>query len=205
VAGTTPLPGPVFTTPAAVIEPPPPAPPEPVFADETLAHTVDVGADALSSLPVAEPAPPPEPAPAPQPEPVTAPIAALAPEPEIDFARLAKPAKKADVKHVKVRSSVDIMAELESLRKRATAAPAKSAKKEPSATELILAASRPKRDVHKTVSLAVAPGVLPKSKNLRFTVSFENDDGVVQTQEQKVELGDTADVGSLSVNVKFDI
>src|ERR1051325_218926 len=205
VAGTTPLPGPVFATPAAVIEPPPPAPPEPVFADETLAHTVDVGADALSSLPVAEPAPPPEPAPTPEPEPVTAPIAALAPEPEIDFARLAKPAKKADVKHVKVRSSVDIMAELESLRKRATAAPAKSAKKEPSATELILAASRPKRDVHKTVSLAVAPGVLPKSKNLRFTVSFENDDGVVQTQEQNVELGDTADVGSLSVNVKFDI
>jgi mutual gliding-motility protein MglA len=212
VAGTAPLPAPVFTTPAAVIEPPPPAPlempSEAAFSDSTLAHTADVGADALSSLPVAEPAAPPAPEPEPvvppepAPEPAPAPIAA---EPEIDFARLAKPAKKADVKHVKVRSSVDIMAELESRRKRATAAPAKSTKKEPSATELILAASRPKRDVHKTVSLAVAPGVLPKSKNLRFTVSFENDDGVVQTQEQSVELGDTADVGSLSVNVKFDI
>ena len=209
VAGT--LQTPVFTTPAAVIEPPPAPLPEPVFADETLAHTADVGADALSSLPVAEPAPPP---PAPEPEPVIPPApepeplpepAPIAAEPEIDFARLAKPAKKADVKHVKVRSSVDIMAELESLRKKATAAPAKTTKKAPSATELILAASRPKRDVHKTVSLAVAPGVLPKSKNLRFTVSFENDDGVVQTQEQNVELGDTADVGSLSVNVKFDI
>ena len=118
---------------------------------------------------------------------------------------MAKPSKTAEVKHVKVRTSVDIMAELESLRKRATAAPPKSTKKEMSATELILAASRPKRDVHKTVSLAVAPGVLPKAKKLRFTVSFENDDGVVQTQEQSVELGDTGDVGSLSVNVKFEI
>jgi hypothetical protein len=180
------------------VEPPPPAPPAEVFADSTLANTADVGADALSSLPVAEPEPPPKP-----PEPPPAPAAA--PEPEIDFARTEKPAKKADVKHVKVRSSVDIMAELESLRKRATAAPPKSTKKEPSATELILAASRPKRDVHKHVSLSVAPGVLPKSKNLRLTVSFENEDGVVQTQEQSVELGDTADVGSLSVNVKFEV
>ena len=195
---TAPIPIPVFTTPAAttVIEPPPAppeAPAEAAFADSTLANTVDVGADALSSLPV-EPAPEPEPVAPPPP-----------PEPEIDFARLAKPAKKAEVKHVKVRSSVDIMAELESLRKRATAAPAKSTKREPTATELILAASRPKRDVHKTVNLAVAPGVLPKSKKLRFTVSFENESGVVQTQEQSVELGDTGDVGSLSVNVKFDI
>jgi len=215
VAGTTPLPSaaPVFTTPAAaaavpppqvIVEPPPSpeTPAEAAFTDSTLAHTADVGADALSSLPVAEPAPPPAPPPPPAPEP---PPPAAPPEPEIDFARLAKPAKNAEVKHVKVRTSVDIMAELESLRKRATAAPVKSVKKEPSATELILAASRPKRDMHKTVSLAVAPGVLPKSKNLRFTVSFENEDGVVQTQEQSVELGDTADVGSLSVNVKFDI
>jgi len=211
VAGATPLPAaaasPFFTTPAAaataapeiaVEPPPPPAPPAEVFADSTLADTADVGADALSSLPVAEPEPPPKP-----PEPP--PVPAAAPEPEIDFARNEKPAKKADVKHVKVRSSVDIMAELESLRKRATAAPPKTTKKEPSATELILAASRPKRDVHKHVSLSVAPGVLPKSKNLRLTVSFENDDGVVQTQEQSVELGDTADVGSLSVNVKFEV
>jgi mutual gliding-motility protein MglA len=218
VAGTTPLPpagaSPFFTTPAAATAveapPPPPAPPEETpteaaFTDNTLANTADVGADALSSLPVA--GPPPQPAPEPEPQPQPEPPAAPepAPEPEIDFARMAKPSKTASVKHVKVRTSVDIMAELESLRKRATAAPPKSTKKELSATELILAASRPKRDVHKTVTLAVAPGVLPKAKNLRFTVSFENDDGVVQTQEQSVELGDTGDVGSLSVNVKFEI
>jgi hypothetical protein len=156
-----------------------------------------------AEAPAAEPTSPA--ARAPEPPPAPAPPPAAAPEPEIDFARTEKPAKSAEVKHVKVRSSVDIMAELEGLRKRATQSAPKSAKKEPTATELILAASRPKRDVHKTVSLSVAPGVLPKAKNVRFTVSFENDEGVVQTQEQSVDLGDTSDVGSLSVNLKFEI
>src|SRR5207247_9957618 len=119
--------------------------------DATRAPTAHVGAGALSSLPVAEPEPPPHP---PIPPPAALPPEPE-PEPEIDFARMAKPSKTAEVKHVKVRSSVDIMAELESLRKRATAAPPKSTKKEMSATELILAASRPRRAVHKTVSLAL--------------------------------------------------
>jgi len=214
VAGSTPVPpvAPSFTQPVAATAAEPAARPEPVpppvqliepeppaetkfdeipVDDTTLTDTAEVGAGALHSAPIEEPLPKPKPP---------------TPEPEIDFAQLRKPAKVApDVKHVKVRSSVDIMAELESLRKKATAAPVKPAKKEQSATELILAASRPKRDIHKSLALPVAPGVLPKSKNVRVTVSFENDEGVVQTQEQTVDLGDTADVGSLSVNLKFEI
>jgi len=218
VAGATPLPpaaaSPTFVAPAAavktapqpvqVIEPEPPVvEPPPTFDDvsaddTTLEDTAGVGAGALSSAPIEAP-------PAAAPAPPRPPAAASVLD-DIDFAELKRPAKAApDVKHVKVRSSVDVMAELESLRKKATAAPVKPAKKEQTATELILAASRPKRDVHKTVAVPVAPGVLPKSKNVRLTVSFENDDGVVQTQEQTVDLGDTADVGSLSVNLKFEI
>ena len=55
-----------------------------------------------------------------------------------------------------------------------------------------------------TVTLPMAPGTLPKSKQLRVTVSFENDGGVVQTQEQSVDLGDTSDIQSLAVNLKFE-
>jgi len=224
VAGAVPLPpaaAPAFTTPAAAastaaepVAPPVVAPPpvqviEPVakppeaktLSDTTLADTADVGAGAVFNAPVE--APPSRPPAAAPPPPPPSPVV----EPEINFAQMAKPAKATpDVKHVKVRSNVDIMAELESLRKKATAAPAaKPAKKEQSATELILAASRPKRDVHKSLSLPVAPGVLPKTKNMRVTVSFENEDGVVQSQEQSVDLGDTSDVQSLSVNLKFEI
>jgi hypothetical protein len=31
-----------------------------------------------------------------------------------------------------------------------------------------------------------------------------NDEGVVHTEEQTIDLGETADVQSLSVNLKFD-
>jgi len=128
------------------------------------------------------------------------------PEPEIDFGQTEKQAKAApEVKHVKVRSSVDIMAELESLRKRATQSATKPAtKKDPSPLDALRNPPKPKRDVHRTVTLPMAPGTLPKSKQLRVTVSFENDGGVVQTQEQAIDLGETSDVQSLSVNLKFE-
>src|SRR5947209_14491331 len=128
------------------------------------------------------------------------------PEPEIDFGQTEKQAKAApEVKHVKVRSSVDIMAELESLRKRATqSAPKQTAKKETSPLDALRHPPKPKRDVHRTVTLPMAPGTLPKSKQLRVTVSFENDTGVVQSQEQSIDLGETSDIQSLSVNLKFE-
>jgi signal recognition particle receptor subunit beta len=129
----------------------------------------------------------------------------LAPEPEIDFSQTEKPAKAApDVKHVKVRSSVDIMAELEGLRKRATQSAPKAAKKETSAADIVIEAPRPKRDVVKTLHIPAAPGVLPQTRTLRVTVSFENEDGVVQKQDQFVELGDTSDIQSLAVNIRID-
>jgi len=145
--------------------------------------------------------------PEPQPLEVAEPEAAAAPEPEIDFGQTEKQVKgepEPDVKHVKVRTSVDIMAELESLRKRATQNPPKPTKKESSPLDALRHPPKPKRDVHRTVTLPMAPGTLPKSKKLRVTVSFENDGGVVQTQEQSLDLGETSDIQSLSVNLKFE-
>lgn len=156
-------------------------------------------------LPPSEP-PPPEVAAAEPPPPAEPQAAAPAPEPEIDFGQTDKQTRKAPaVKHVKVRSSVDIMAELESLRKRATqSAPKPATKKETSPLDALRHPPKPKRDVHRTVTLPMAPGTLTKSKQLRVAVSFENDNGVVQTQEQSIDLGETSDIQSLSVNLKFE-
>jgi signal recognition particle receptor subunit beta len=133
-------------------------------------------------------------------------IPAVIPEPDIDFGQTEKQAKGApEVKHVKVRSSVDIMAELESLRKRATqSAPKPASKKEFSPLDALRHPPKPKRDIHRTVTLPTPAGTLPKSKRLRVTVSFENDAGVVQSQEESIDLGETGDVQSLSVNLKFE-
>jgi len=98
------------------------------------------------------------------------------------------------------------MAELEALRKRATTATpsAPKPKKEPVTGEISLPAiPKPKRDVHRTVNLQLPSDVAARAKFVRVTVSFENDEGAVQSQEQSVELADGADVRSLSLDVKI--
>jgi signal recognition particle receptor subunit beta len=228
---------PAFTTPAAtasvaaapaaapIVKPPPiieetieelessemiaEAPRAESFSDSTLAKTADVDAHILTSAPVAAPPAPPESA-AQEPPPAQEPIAAV-PEPEINFSQTEKPAKAApDVKHVKVRSSVDVMAELEALRKRATTqTPQKPAKKEASVLDLLAqqqqaSAPKTKRDLRKSMTMAVAPDVLPRSRRVRVTVSFEGDEGVVQTQDQFVDLAEGADIGSIVVDLKLE-
>ena len=124
----------------------------------------------------------------------------VASEPEVDFSEAEKPAKVAPVKHVKVRSTIDVMAELEALRKRATTQTSPKAKKEPGPQ----APSRG-RELHKAVNVSIPPLVLPQTKTLKVTLSFENSDGgVVQEQQQTVELEDTSDVESVSINLRID-
>jgi len=230
--GTAPAPAtPAFTTPAASasvaaapapVAAPPPIIDEPIeelessemleekprvesFSDSTLAKTADVDARIISDAPVAAPPPPEPPAPAPAPPPPPA------PEPEIDFSQTEKPQKAApDVKHVKVRSSVDVMAELEALRKRATTQPAaKPAKKEPSVLELLASQEPPaatrteKRNVRESMAMSIAPEVLPRSKRMRVTVSFEGDEGVVQSEDHVIELNDTAQIATIAVDLKL--
>jgi signal recognition particle receptor subunit beta len=190
-------PSPAATAPIAAYNPP--REPEPV---EEIAPAALISARPEPvSLP---PALPPREVPAYEPPPPPAPPPP--PEPEIDFGQTEKQIKAApEVKHVKVRSSVDIMAELESLRKRATqSSPKQPAKKETSPLDALRHPPKPKRDIHRTVTLPMAPGTLARAKQLRVTVSFENDGGIVQTQEQSIDLGETSDIQSLSVNLKFE-
>jgi hypothetical protein len=185
-----------------------------VFTDSTLARAADaVPDDIISSAPIAEAPlsadvieqeelppptqyiPPPPSAPAP------------APEPEVNFGQTEKPAAKpAEVKHVKVRSSVDIMAELEALRKRATTPKAAPAPKKEAPIEIPMPAApapRSARDVRRSVSLQANPGILARTRAVRLTVSFEADDGTMQTETQSIQLDESADVTSLSVDLKI--
>ena len=59
------------------------------------------------------------------------------------------------------------------------------------------------RDVQKSVTLKVNPDTLAKTKSVRVAVSFENSEGVVQHQEQTIEV-DASDAQSLTVNLKIN-
>ena len=205
IAATMPIPAMRSTTP--VIEPPP-------FDEivEEVAEEISVAAELpqvdrniIAHAPIPEPTAPipaippePEPEPAPEPEPV---VATAAPEPEIDFNRTEKP-QKLEEKTVKVRTQVDVMAELEALRKRATASTPKPAKRDALAD---LAALKPKRNVQRSINVQVPADVIPRTKSVRVTLTFEDAAGVIDSQTQKLDIGDASDVQSVSVNLKIDM
>ncbi len=117
--------------------------------------------------------------------------------------RVAEPEPAPEDKTVKVRNSVDVMAELEALRKRATNTTAKIPKRDVMAD---LDSLRPKRDLNRTLNIQLPTGILARSKTVRVTLEFEDGQAaVIDTQNQNIELGDASDVQSLSVNVKIDL
>ena len=175
---------------------------EAIDTEATIA-AADIDRHIISSAPVAEAPEPVAPAPAHEPEPEPEPEVSI-PEPVIEFPQTEKPAaEEPEVKTVKVRSSVDVMAELEALRKRATQTTPKAPKRDVLAD---LDSLRPKRDLHRTLHLQLPQDVLPKTRSVRVTLSFEDADaGVIETRDQQLDLGDTSDVQSLSVNLKVDL
>jgi signal recognition particle receptor subunit beta len=176
-----------------------------IAASVSLATGVDtrmIADEPLDLRPSTQFIPPPAAAPEPEPEPEPAPVEASAPFPEpepIMSAPLPEPAAVPEVKHVKVRSSVDVMAELEALRKRATATTPK--KKEAPAPGIVL--PLPKRDLHRTVTMHSTPETVARARSVRVTVSFEDESGVVQTEEKTIEVEDLANVRSLAVDLKI--
>lgn len=113
-----------------------------------------------------------------------------------------KPAPSPPVKTVKVRSTIDVMAELEALRKKATSS---SPKPKKDAGPLSATGVRGMgREIQKAINLAVSAETISRSRAMRVTVSFEDGDGAVHEQSERVELGDTSDVHAVSVSVRVD-
>jgi signal recognition particle receptor subunit beta/outer membrane biosynthesis protein TonB len=196
--------------PAPILDPPTDAPP----LEEPEPEPEDAPEPQRDPEPE-PPAPAPEPEAEPEPEavdevpdfeapsPQQAPRAAFTSDPEIDFRQTDKPQNVEEVKTVKVRNSVDVMAELEALRKRATNTGPKAPRRDILAD---LANLRPRRDLNRHLSLSLPADVLGRAKTVRVTLSFEDaESGVVETRDHTVELGDTSDAQSLSVNLKIDL
>jgi hypothetical protein len=149
-----------------------------------------------------EPPPPVEAAP---PAIVREEVAEPAAEPEVEFAQEEQPAKIEEpvVKHVKVRSNVDIMAELESLRKKATQTPSKGKRDAMSALDAL--SSFGKKPEVRNASMRAGADTAKKAKTVRVQVLFEDSEGnVLQTEEQSVTIESSA-VQSLLVNLKVEI
>jgi len=118
----------------------------------------------------------------------------LASEPEVTFTQTPTDSTEAPpkVKHVRVRSTADIMAELDSLRKKATESSGRSR----------LAGGR--AITQKLVQMAVTREEIAQTSSLRVIVAFEDENGNVVQQREQVVPVEITDVQSLLLKVKIE-
>jgi hypothetical protein len=123
-----------------------------------------------------------------------------------------EPTPDSSVKHVRVRSNVDILSELEKLRKIATQRPAAPTHKVRSAADVsiddLLGSSRNhKKDVAQTFEVLVPRDALAKSRRVSVALSFGDDSGSAIGPEKKfdVELAGARDLQKLLLSLKFNV
>lgn len=106
------------------------------------------------------------------------------------------------VKHVKVRSSVDVMAELDSLRKRATQGTRKSSTSALDALSALgaMTTKKPARPF----AVKANGDAASKTRRVRITVQMEDADrNSLQVEEQIVDLQDTAEPYQVNLRIDF--
>ncbi|MBI2213336.1 MAG: GTPase domain-containing protein [Acidobacteria bacterium] len=185
---------PVAVPEAAKPIPKAPTPQVPPPAAAKPAAPAPAAPPAAKLAPVIEAPPVPAPRPSP-PEHIVAPAAAA-----VAAAAPAAVEETPEVKHVKVRSSVDVMAELDALRKKATQGTKKSAS---SALDALSALGASAKRSPKTIGLKAEGAARANTKRVRITVQMEDGDrNALQVEEQIVELQDTAE--TYQVNLKID-
>jgi hypothetical protein len=157
---------------------------------------------------------------APLPEQPPAPAAAAAGEPEIaevTFAEAAEPepekAVTEEVRHVRVGSNIDILAELEKLRKTTTAT-GEAAEEKPrrppaglSVDDLLASSLNHRKEVSKVFEVQVPRRQLAQGHQVKVGLRFEDQQGneIGEGQSFAVELQSRSDIQKLLLSLKFHI
>jgi len=139
---------------------------------------------------------------------------------EVSFAEILPPLNEApmdssaSVKHVRVRSNVDILSELEKLRKVATQRPTLSSasRKSRSAADVSLddllgSTHNHKRDVTQSFDLQVPRDTLAKTRHVTVGLSFGDGGGAELGSEKRfgVDFADLKDVDNFLLSLKFHV
>jgi hypothetical protein len=136
---------------------------------------------------------------------------------EVSFAEAAQPeAEKAvteEVRHVKVRSNIDILAELERLRKTSTssAAPEPEKPRRPatgiSVDDLLASSLNHRKEISKVFEVQVPRRQLAQGHQVTVGLRFEDQQGkeVGEGQSFSIELQSRSDIERLLLSLKFHI
>ena len=188
----------------------------PTTFDATDSETVQEFEQALDSLDAPLPEPPPAAA-RPKTQPVPAPEAEIS---EVSFAEAPEPepekAINEEVRHVKVRSNIDILAELERLRKTSTATPSTAEPEKParrvatagiSVDDLLASSLNHRKEVSKVFEVQVPKRQLTHGHQVTVGLRFEDREGkeIGDPQNFSIELQTRSDIEKLLLSLKFHI
>jgi len=200
--------------------PPPPALRGPRAPAGTMARLDTFSAAAKEERPEAAPrpaAPPMPPPPAVQAAPAVDHGKTPEPVPEISFGETQAPppppeAVESSVKHVRVRSNVDILSELDKLRKLSTQKPAGAREMRKGSSgisidDLLTSQLNHKRDVARSFEVGVPKAALSRSRQLTIALRFADDAGVSLGPERTLdlELASLQDIQKLFLSLKINV
>jgi signal recognition particle receptor subunit beta len=135
---------------------------------------------------------------------------------DVSFAETEQPepsaAVKEEVRHVKVRSNIDILAELEKLRKTSTASAPSDEKPRRAPTglsvdDLLASSLNHRKEVNKVFEVQVPRQQLAQGHQVRVGLRFEDSEGkeIGDSQSFSIELQSRSDIQKLLLSLKFHI
>lgn len=185
-----------------------------------LSAPFDTAPAEAETLPDFIPPPPPTPLVSPAPLVSAPPPAPEGPASEISFGESAAPAPaEPAVKHVKVRSSVDILSELDKLRKistqKSSAGPAPAPRGEParprasdsSIDDLLASNLNHKKDVTRSFDLTIPRTVLGRSRQVTIELKFSDGTGSPLPTDSRfsIDLSGSAELQKLLLSLRFNV
>jgi len=179
---------------AEAIDEMPPAAAAPAISPQFLADTPEETLEDAREAPAVPPAPAPDDA------------------VQVDFEQAAAPTAGDVVKHVKVRSNVDILSELEKLRKNATLKPMPAAARARtggslSIDDLLSTGLNHRKEVQKLYEIEMKKKDLTRAGRLVFSVQLDDGRNKTLGEERRyeIDLADMRDIEKLLVSLKFHV
>jgi len=160
------------------------------------------------------PPPPPQAKPSVQPKPVPPErVEKEEKEVKVEFGTVSKGAPEAtlEVRHVRVKSTIDVLGELEKLRRTSTLEPssAKPKKKETykELDELLLSSADQRKEIHKNFELPIEKSKLQNTSEIKITLHFfdSNNKELTSLKDISLTLRDIKLIKQLLLNLKIEL
>lgn len=133
-------------------------------------------------------------------------------EMKVEFGTVSQVSPQAtmEVRHVRVKSTIDVLGELEKLRRQSTIEPtAKPKKKETfkELDELLLSSADQRKEIHKNFELSIEKSKLQSTSEVRITLQFidPNNKEISSLKNLSIPLKDIKLIEQLLLNLKIDL